>query len=51
MRRRCDIEWFDCDFDSLALDEHGPEQRSERDCRAGLVGVREIDEDGCVDNQ
>jgi hypothetical protein len=36
---------------SEGLGEHGPQQRRERDSRANLVRVREIDEDGCVDAQ
>ena len=51
MRRRCDIGRFDDGADSLILDEYGPQQRRERDCRSNLVGVREIDEDWCVDSQ
>jgi len=51
MHRRCDIGGFDCDFDSLALDEYGPEQRSERGGGANLLRVREIDEGRCVDRE
>ncbi len=53
MRRCCDIGGFDHGTGGAAqtLDEHGPEQRRERGGGANLVGVREIDEDGCANRE